>query len=162
MNNTWQLVPWATAMYAGDREWWDRYGAECTFPGERWTRDPHATLRYRLKRVVGGNGAGLCTCPGRVHLGGNSGYQAVNLAFHFGAREIVLLGFDMHRQNGGHWHGEHEGMLSAPERHLPVWRRAFDALAHDLAARGVRVTNATPGSALQCFPRGDLWSALRC
>src|SRR5690606_27869932 len=99
---------------------------------------------------------------GYVNSGGNSGYQAVNLAFHFGARRIVLLGFDMHRRDGGHWHGEHHGMLSAPESHIAVWRREFDALAFDLKSEGVRVVNATEGSALECFPRMGLVEALRC
>src|SRR5690606_16755818 len=72
VNNTWQLVPWAAAMYAGDRQWWDRYGATCTFAGQRWTRDKDAALWHRLHRVEAGEGEGLCTCGG-VHLGGNSG-----------------------------------------------------------------------------------------
>jgi hypothetical protein len=147
-------------MYAGDRQWWDRYGDACDFRGERWTRDERSAMRYRLRRIEGSDGAGLCTCGG-VHLGGNSGYQAINLAYHLGAREIVLLGFDMHRDNGGHWHGEHEDMLSAPESHIAAWVRQFDALARDLSAAGCRVTNATPGSALECFPSGSLFGALR-
>lgn len=167
VNNTWQLAPWAQVMYAGDNGWWDRYGTEAAaFAGEKWTRDEPAAMRYRLHLVRKREGKGLCKERGFIHLGGNSGFQAVNLAWHFGARRIVLLGFDMHRQNGGHWHGEHHDirgrpMVSAPKSHISVWRTEFEAMAHDLRHDGVRVVNATEGTALTCFPRMPLAKALR-
>lgn len=161
VNNSWKLAPWADAMFAGDLQWWDRYGDEVRgFRGERWTRDEAAALRFRLRLVRLRNGTGLCRDDGHIHAGGNSGYQAINLAYHFGARQIVLLGFDMHRNAGGHWHEEHEGMLSAPETHLPVWRHSFEALAFDLQAQGVEVVNATQGTALTAFPRRPLSDCL--
>src|SRR5690606_34562647 len=163
VNCTFRLVPWADVLYAGDLQWWTRYGAEAAaFEGEKWTRDEIAAVRYGLLRVVRRDGRGLCREHAAVHTGGNSGFQAVNLAYHFGAHQIVLLGFDMHRRDGGHWHGEHEGMLSAPEKHIAVWIRKFEALATDLSAAGVRVVNATDGSALECFPMAPLCEALRC
>lgn len=167
VNNTWELVPWANVLYAGDLQWWERYWDKAqTFEGERWTCDAFAAQRYKLRRVTVREGYGLCRAPGCVNSGGNSGYQAVNLAWHFGARKIVLLGFDMHRSNGGHWHGEHIGMdgkdmLSAPPSHISIWRNRFDAMAQDMAANGVSVVNATEGSALECFPRAPMSEALR-
>lgn len=162
VNNTWSLVPWASAMYAGDRQWWDRYGDQVTFTGPKWTRDHVAASRFGLRWVALANGKGLCTKPGFVNSGGNSGFQAINLAWHFGARQIVLLGFDMHRNSGAHWHGEHDGMISAPAMHIPAWRSAMDPLARDLRYAGVHVINATPGTALECFPKMELFEALRC
>jgi hypothetical protein len=162
VNNSWELAPWADVLYAGDLQWWDRYGDFVWFPGEKWTRDGHAALKYRLHLTRCEKGAGLCLQRGTVHAGGNSGYQAINLAYHFGARKIVLLGFDMHRDGGGHWHGEHAGMLSAPASHIAVWRRDFPALAADLQLAGCKVVNATPGTALDCFPKMDLVKALKC
>jgi hypothetical protein len=162
VNNTWELLPWADVLYACDLRWWERYGAQAkAFTGEKWTLCPNAATRYRLKRVGKRDGEGLCTEPGHVNTGGNSGYQAVNLAWHFGARRIVLLGFDMHRQNGGHWHGEHENMLSAPDSHIACWVRRFEPLARDLDRAGVEVVNATPGSALRCFRMAGMTEALR-
>lgn len=163
VNCTFRLLPHADVLYAGDLQWWNTYGAEAeSFAGEKWTRDEFAALRYRLRRVAHKKGQGLCRQRGYVHSGGNSGYQAVNLAYHFGARKIALLGFDMHRKAGGHWHGEHHGMLSAPPSHMAVWRREFPALAADLRHEGVLVINATEGSALDCFPKIPLPEALRC
>jgi hypothetical protein len=96
-----------------------------------------------------------------IHFGGNSGYQAVNLAFLRGARRIVLLGYDMGAGEDGasHWHGDHPGGLN---RSLPfhVWREAFPQLAADLATEGVRVINASRRTALGCFERMTLEGAL--
>ena len=161
VNNSWKLAPWADVMFAGDLQWWDRYGHEVKgFAGERWTRDEAAALRHRLRLVRLRHGTGLCREQGHIHSGGNSGYQAINLAWHFGAKQIVLLGFDMHRHGGGHWHVEHEGMLSAPEGHISQWRRNFEALAFDLRAAGVEVVNATKGTALAAFPHRSLRDCL--
>jgi hypothetical protein len=161
VNNTWELVPWARAMYAGDLAWWERYGA-MDFAGERWTRDETAAEMFGLRLVSARNDRGLCTDPWTVNRGGNSGYQAVNLAYHFGAKEIILLGFDLHRRDGAHWHGDHgEGMVNAPESHIRKWRKAFRQLASDLWTAHVRVVNCTPGSDLKVFPRVALHKALR-
>lgn len=162
VNNTWALLPWAHAMYAGDRQWWTRYGDEArSFRGERWTRDDLSASRFGLNMVYRRNGEGLCKIAGSVNTGGNSGYQAINLAYHFGAKRIVLLGFDMHRNNGAHWHGDHHAMLSAPDRHIDLWRQMMVPLARDLREAGVDVVNATPGTALDAFPKRSLFEALR-
>jgi hypothetical protein len=161
VNNTWALLPWAHAMYAGDRQWWNAYAEQVSFCGERWTRDPLSAQRHRLRLATWRDGTGLCKTPWHLHSGGNSGHQAINLAYHFGARRIVLLGFDMHRSDGGHWHGEHHGMLSAPNPHIAAWREMMLPLAQDLRDAGVDVVNATPGTALEAFPKRPLFEALR-
>lgn len=166
INNTWQLAPHADVLYAGDEQWWDRYHDECTFAGERWTRSLSAAIKYGIRHIRSREGEGLCLSPRTVHTGGNSGYQALNLAYHFGARRIIMLGYDMHRRDGGHWHGDHthkDGtlMLSAPNGHINAWRRNFRWLAKDFALEGVRVVNCTEGSALECFQRGNLEHELR-
>ncbi len=163
INNTWELIPWAHVLYACDFQWWARYGTAAeAFAGQKWTLSSAAQLRYGINRIERGQGAGLCTEPGHINTGGNGGYQAINLAWHMGAKRIVLLGYDMHRKNGGHWHGEHEGMLSAPESHINAWRRNFEPLANDMAKAGVSVINATTGTALECFERMPMVEALKC
>lgn len=162
VNNSWVLVPWCRLLYASDLAWWKKYGKEAKrFPGEKFTSDPTAARIHRAQLVRRREGQGLCRQPGFVHTGGNSGYQLVNLLYHMGARTIVLLGFDMHRKFGGHWHGEHENMLSAPQAHITEWIKRFKPLAEDLAHEGVDVVNATPGSKLPWFRRSDLFEVLQ-
>jgi hypothetical protein len=161
VNNTWALVPRADVLYAGDAAWWERYGSEARhFKGEKWTRSPEAANKYGLHLAEHEQGNHLPARPRCVSLGGNSGHQAVCLAYAFGARRIVLLGFDMHRKQGGHWHGEHEGMLSAPDKHITRWVENFKTLYCDLRFRGIEVINATEGSALS-VPYKPLREALK-
>jgi hypothetical protein len=67
VNCTWRLVPWAHALYAGDREFWRAYGWQAqAFQGQKWTRDEFAASWFGLKRVRGLDGVGLCREPGAV------------------------------------------------------------------------------------------------
>jgi hypothetical protein len=56
---------------------------------------PKITLPYDLTimQVVGVEG--FETRANMVRNGGNSGYMAINAAYHLGAREVYLLGFDL-------------------------------------------------------------------
>lgn len=77
-----------------------------------------------------------------------SGGNAINLATLFGCNPIYLLGFDMRR---GRWHDRHkrpEKTHLYRERFMP----AIERMAPELTRDGVNVFNATPGSALACFP----------
>jgi hypothetical protein len=113
---------------------------------------------YRDVRLINtAHEPGLSRDPTTLHTGGNSGYQAINLAYLLGASIIVLLAYDMRRSSGAvHWHGEHRTLRNPSEQTLVKWVRNFDALAEDLDRDGVPVINCTLGSALRCFPRARL------
>jgi hypothetical protein len=101
--------------------------------------------------------------PGVIGWGGNSGFHAINLAAQFGARRIVLVGYDMTMKNGLHWHGAHPRGLNNPTKgNVDRWRRAIDGGAPVLEAAGIEVINATPDSALQAYPFMPLEEALSC
>lgn len=89
---------------------------------------------------------------GVLGAGGNSGFQAVNLAAQTGAGRIALVGFDMHLSAGIHWHGRHPPGMNNPTRQVvDGWRRGLDAAATKLAALGIDVVNCSPHSALQAY-----------
>jgi hypothetical protein len=84
----------------------------------------------------------------------------MNLAYHLGARRILLLGFDMQRTNGkSHWFGDHPGRLNVPSPYTEFVKR-FNVLANDLDAEGVSVVNCSRATALQCFQRHPIDFAL--
>lgn len=90
--------------------------------------------------------------PTHLAHGGNSGYQAVNLAALAGAERIVLLGFDMtHRGSRGNWHDQHR--VKTPRRYVEQWIPRFRELAAELKRDGVEVLNASEETALDAFPR---------
>lgn len=103
---------------------------------------------------------GLCTEPHTINHGLNSGYQAINLAYHTGAKRIILLGYDMQHTGGkSHWHGDHPKSLSNAQG-IHNWRHRFIALAGDLKRMGVQVYNCSTDTALKCFERADVRDVL--
>lgn len=160
-------------LYACDAKWWVVYGEEAarTTNGEFWSscdvggghRNGNQFLVWdkvadvvmaRLNLIEVADDCGLCTKPGRIHSGGNSGYQAMNLAFMWGAAKIVLMGFDFQRTNGkAHNHGNHEGGLTNLTNDLEAWRGRMIPMAADLRSKGVRVINASRETAITCIER---------
>lgn len=87
----------------------------------------------------------------------------LNLAVQFGARRVVLVGFDLNVDAGIHWHGPHPARMNNPTPGLLAkWARILDAQAPRLAALGVEVLNASLVSALAAYRKVTLEEALGC
>jgi hypothetical protein len=149
INDTWQRATWADVLYACDLKWWRLHNEKITFQGKKYTQDSVAAKRYGLELVKGENNKGLG--KGLIHFGGSGGYQAINLAYLWGAKRILLLGFDCQKVNNkNHWFGQHPIGFSQSQP-FNIWLNNFPRLADDLKAEGVEVINCSPNSALQCF-----------
>lgn len=100
---------------------------------------------------------------GRIGAGGNSGFQALNIAAQLGADRIILVGFDMNDDHPQHWYGRNRWpMANNPDRsNFRRWRDGFGTAAAQLRAMGVRVVNASPKTALTCFPVMGLDEAMK-
>ncbi len=96
----------------------------------------------------------LCDRPDHV-CGYDCGTGAINIAYHFGSPEIVLLGMDM---QGNRWcNGEFEHpMPKIPKDHHARHSSVLPAIARDAKRRGIRIVNCSPISALTCFERQPL------
>jgi hypothetical protein len=105
----------------------------------------------------------LFAAPGVVGSGGNSGFQALNLVAQFGAKRILLIGFDMHGADGLHWYGANKGkdMRNPNEMNYLKWRSAFGKRAGLLKRMGIEVLNASPNSALVCFEQCSIDMAVK-
>ena len=88
---------------------------------------------------------------GAFDLGPGQGLDR-HLAFHFGAREIVLIGFDL---RGSHWNEAHPLRNARPYTHTRH-QLSIDAMADPIAAAGVKVWNTSPTSSLKGFEHADL------
>lgn len=153
------LMPWANVLYAADGAWWSHHCGVPDFKGKRWSvLDPIEAYRPAKLQLAVDHDISLLL-PAQVDefshdrtvltLGRNSGLQAINLAMHFGAARIVLVGFNM---KGTHYFGSHPLPLrnSDPESFI----KHFDMAAGTQGS--VDIYNATPDSALKCFPQVDL------
>lgn len=96
--------------------------------------------------------------------GGNSGYQAANLAYLLGATKIYLLGFDNKPKGANnHWHPDHDRKsyhLSNPTAHLyKQWAHALSRLHELMAEQGVELINLSRETA-HTIPRQTLEEVL--
>lgn len=157
VNRSYELVPWAEALYGADGLFWDHYPAARSFAGLRVTASRDAARAHRLQLVtVSGEHRFLVDQPGTIGHGGHSGFQAINLAVQFGARKLLLIGFDL---SGDHWHAKHPTRNPRPQT-LDKWRRRLDAEADRLAELDIAVVNCSLASALTRYQKLPLPEAL--
>lgn len=171
-NDAFRLAPDCALLTACNWQWWDARWPEVKgLPCEKWTTRRESAEKYGLHWIAEVNRPGLSTDPALLHHGHSSGYQLVGLAYRAGAERIVLLGYDLKfapdydgkaRQIGStprHYFGEYPPEL----QHWPsvkvqggVHVELLD-LYQSVADQGaVEILNATPGSALRCFPKVDI------
>lgn len=170
VNDAYRLMPFASALYAGDGAWWQVHEGAPGFAGEKWSSHGDASHNdkravaalYGLNLVRGVDAVGFSLDPSLIHYGENSGYQAINLAVHkLGARgTILLIGFDMRMVDGRrHFFGEHPAPLRQTVHGYRIWPKHFARAAAALPPE-LKIINCTPQSALTCFPMMDLADAL--
>jgi len=171
VSDAWRVMPWADAMYSLDAKWWDHHKGAPEFRGVRWSAhdETHSQKRetaerYGIRLVRGAAEPGFSTDRRLIHYGGNSGFQAINLAIRFGAAVIVLVGFNLQHVDGrSHFFGDHpEGVRRSQQS--PYERFLADFVAAEkrlrLEARRPVIINATPATALTCWPVASLEDAL--
>lgn len=93
---------------------------------------------------------------GRLN-GTNSGVCAINLAYQFRPRRILLFGFDMNRSPSGdpYWFKPYEwapgGATKAGK--YQAWAAEFGLIRRACDAAGIEVLNCAPTSAITAFPK---------
>lgn len=158
VNNAYQLAPWADALYAADERWWGTYRSAIDFAGLKMTcHVVNSSIPKSVRRVQ------LCNeCEEKepryseiivgedvIGRGGNSAFQALNLAVVFGAKTVFLLGFDF---CGSHWHEPHPEPLKRTRDSTRLkWRDMLDAQSKRLQEMGITVLNCSSVSLLQNY-----------
>ena len=167
VNDAHLLIPEAEVLYACDAVWWDHHKGVPGFQGERWTsyddtqqKKAECVRRWKLNVVRGHHGSGFNRNPGIINYGQNSGFQAINLAMHFGCNRVVLLGFDMKHQFGAHFFGDHpvNAGFKRHTDHSAFIRHFRDALRTQPA--DFKIVNANLDSGLDVYPKLPLEQAL--
>lgn len=165
INQSWQLCPWADVLYGCDGAFWKCFHGVPDFAGLKLAHETEVTAQYiDIHKIdVETHDYIIVERPAAVGSGGNSGFQALNLAVQFGSRYIILVGYDMRRDFGIHWYGENRGpgMRNPEQRHFLQWRRAFDNSATILKDLGVTVVNVSDVSTIQAFPKMTFEEALQ-
>ena len=156
VNRSYEVLPNAEIIYFSDKRFF------------YWHKEK--LLKHKARKITGavlnhpdieeirfsGRG-GLDRRPGYIKNGNNSGYAAINLAYHLRPSTIVLLGFDMRFEDGNsHWHDGHP--IKNKETQFEKMVPYFKTLALHLKAAGIEVLNACPDSSVECFTKIPLSS----
>lgn len=161
VNDAHRLAPWADVLYGADAKWWQVYGGVPSFTGLKYALERDAA-RWPGVTVLRNTGEdGLELDPTGLRTGRNSGYQAINLAVHLGARRIVLLGYDMQARSDAesHWFGAHPRPLFARSPYHAFLAK-FATIVEPLRELGIEVINASRETALEVFPLGTIDASL--
>lgn len=165
INASYAIAPWADVLYCADampfKWYWDKGPkgyeriAMRDFAGQKYSLTKTAAKFPGVRVLKQWREDGLSLRPDRLCLGHNSGYQAINLAFLFGAARIVLLGYDM--QPGPS--GEYFFGASHPDRKRSPYKKfrdIFATMVQPLKDAGIEVVNCSRRTALSCFPTREL------
>lgn len=174
--DSYRLMPWAQVVYGCDTSWWEVHQTCGGFAGEKWAcheqdRNPaeihgndkrDIADRYGVNLVNGRDGDEFSFDQSFIRYGSNAGFQAINLAILFGATRIVLVGFDMRHVGGkAHFFGDHPPSLRRlDDDGYRGFVKRFERAAKVLPPH-ISIVNATPGSALTCFPMMDFHAAIQ-
>lgn len=157
VNDSYRLAPWADVLYAADAAWWDWHiGNLSDFKGEKRSPDFATCKKYNLSYVQIDMSAAWGE-GGRVAHGGNSGFQALNMAVNDGAHAVYLLGYDMGYTDKKHWFGDHPKKLDRSSDYKKWIENIKKAVPHI----PVPVYNCSEMSAIDCFSKVDLREHLR-
>lgn len=186
VNNAYKIAPFLDVFMACNVEWWEYYADEAQFEqfrfsyfngdpnADMWTWDKGTAKAYQIGHVPGKWGDSFSTDPGFIHYGHSSGFQIMNLAYHYGIRDFVLVGYDMRYLPGyrrkGHVAGEGRHFFGEYPKTLQHWPKVgadgeFTGLLKvfktiDTQKLGVRIVNCSPGSALDFFETAELKDVL--
>ncbi len=151
------VVPEADAFYWADPRWgkWnvDRYHLNKS-PWKYTSTDGNIDDWPGTQYVQTENTVPFHTIPQKI-MGTDSGSRAINLAYHMRLRAVVLIGFDMHDYPKAEWrkgnfHNMHKDDVH-PNCRRDVFMPSHKTISENLP-EGFEVLNATPGSALTCYP----------
>lgn len=156
VNDVYKLAPWANYLYAADIDWWNHHRGAQDFLGERWSISNQAADKWGLNHIPG-TSDGLFSAETPIVYGKHSGYQAIGLAAWHGHKDIWLLGYDMgfEPNTKKHFFGEHPRGVDRPSQYQD-WIEHFRKAAPVIAAAGIKITNMTRETALECFERDTL------
>jgi hypothetical protein len=168
VNDSWRLCRgicdkyFCDAIYGTDMKWWKYAIGDIMrdFDGDLWTQRVQWTKEPEslgIKCMESECKPDICTDPGKIHTGSNSGYAAINLAYHLAEKPltIILLGYDL-GMTGGKRHHDH---VNRPESlnvdsSYPNFIKGFNTI--DPKKHNIEILNASRKTLLNCFPLVDL------
>lgn len=156
VNDVYKWAPWAHFLYAADTDWWNYHEGAQGFMGSKWGPDKRCCDRWGLNHIEG-TSSKVFGLEKPIAYGKNSGFQAINLAFVHGHRDIWLLGYDMGLREGipKHFFGDHPQKINRPSQYKD-WIEHFKKAKPIMDEAGLKITNMTRETSLCMFDMGIL------
>lgn len=165
IKETVEKCPWAEIVYGCDAAWWIHRKGLPKFKGLKMAHGIAATTQFGdIKKVeIEMVDRILIDEPMKVGNGGNSGFQALNLAIQFGAKDIIIAGIDLHDRGGLHWYGRNtaQGMNNPAPHNFRRWTNGFVAIEKEIKKLDISVVNVSPDSELRSFRKQSLEDVIR-
>lgn len=135
------------AIYFGDCKYCGmRFDKLRAFEGLRMTSCQRLYHLKWIKTWKRGKPHGIDQKPGFISWNGNSGFSAINVAYHLGAETVVLLGFDMsakETEDGLQYH-YHNNYKSTPAKNCyHTYLKSVPMIARDAKKMGLEIINAS-------------------
>jgi hypothetical protein len=166
VNMAYKLGDWIDVLFFGDDDFWKTRKEEIiAFNGLRVSFESEKIRDSRVKLVARNprKKQGITFAPaGLLSWNFNSGAAAINLAIQFGAKRIILLGFDMQldQNNNQHWHKVYSSPLDVIKESMKKHLQGFSVIAKDIEGTGIEIINCSLNSAIQCFRKANIWEIL--
>tara|TARA_B100001057_G_scaffold486297_1_gene567269 strand:- start:2370 stop:3161 length:792 start_codon:yes stop_codon:yes gene_type:complete len=162
INRAVQFYPNADAVYWTDSRVYMWYKKDIDkFKGLKYTLKAGNHYTGKVHVLKKGVKFGLESSRDSLAHGLNSGYAAINLAVHLGAKRIVLLGYDMGNEGAlSHFHDGYPVNATAENIYRNQFIPGFTVLRELLYTKGIECYNASINSKLEVFPKIDLIRAL--
>lgn len=154
-------MPWADVLFFTDSGWYDSHRSLVdNWPGlvVSFSRAAKRENPDKIHRVIGETRNRFRNLGATsIRQGRSSGQSAIALAVALGAATVVLLGFDMKPDEAGRTH-EHDDYdrPTHPTIFANEFLPAFQGWNQQALDAGVRILNATVGSAITEFPLVNL------
>jgi len=156
INKAFYSYPQADILYWTDGRFYNWYKDDIdNFKGKKYTITPtYPGIAQDINVLKRGQKLGLEKERDTLSHGNNGGYAAINLAFHLGAKRIVLLGYDM-GNNGtiSHFHEGYPTHTTGDQIYKSQFIPAIESLGPLLKNAGIEVYNASMVSKLGVFPK---------
>ena len=154
--------PTADVLYWTDGRFYTWFKNEVdSYKGLKFALKPGSQYTHDINVLRKGKPYGLEEDPQTLAHGFNSGYAAINLAYHLGAKRIILLGFDMTNDgNQTHFHDGYPTRAAGNEVYQDKFLPGFKQLSSEIKTKGIEIYNASPHSRLNTFPIITLNQAL--
>jgi len=161
INVAYMIGDWIDILFFGDHSFFLNHRSKLSeFPGIIISSNPGIDKYGWIKHTPkdANKNMGISEIKNKISWNFNSGAAAINLAYHLGAKRIILLGFDMCLTEGNqHWHdlyGRGDRLKKDP-RKLPFDRhlRGFNPIEKDAKRLGVEILNASHLSVIPNFKK---------